>query len=85
MSGAPLSARAFAARCGVVPETVREWVRQGKLVPVGRTPGGHLRFSEDQVSAFLAGGGPVLSERAKDIQAHVMAARARLRMLRRAL
>ena len=42
-----LTARRFAATVGVVPETVREWVRAGKLKPAGRTPGGHLRFRPD--------------------------------------
>lgn len=71
-----LSTRAFAERCGVVPETVRRWIKQKTIKPAGRTPGGHWRFSEAQVEEFLRGG---LSERGKDIAAHVLASRARLR------
>lgn len=81
-----LSSRELATRLGVTPETVRRWCRDGRLVPAGVTPGGQLRFSEDQVR--LALGGPAPAERALDLEAHVRAqaerAVARLRVLRKA-
>ena len=48
-----LTSRELAARLGVVPETVRRWVRRGRLEPYGRTPTGQLRFHIDQVDALL--------------------------------
>jgi excisionase family DNA binding protein len=63
-----LSTRAFALRCGVVPETVREWIAKGRLEPAGRTPGGHYRFSEEQVATALAPPppGPALNRSERD-------------------
>lgn len=76
----PLNTRAFALACGVVPETVREWVRLGYITPDFRTPRGkHLRFTQAQVDEVKQGRP---SERAMDIEAHVLAARARQRMRR---
>ena len=75
-----LTSREFAQRCGVVPETVRRWVRAGRVSPAGATPGGQLRFAEAQVDEAL-GRGP--SERALDIEAHVRSSLARLRARRR--
>lgn len=77
---APLNTRDFASACGVVPETIREWVRLEHLAPAWRTPGGHLRFTVEQVEEIKQRGRP--SERAADVEAHVLAARARLRMRR---
>lgn len=48
-----LSTREFAARIDVVPETVRRWVRAGRLKPHGKTVTGRLRFTEAQVSEAL--------------------------------
>lgn len=70
----------FAKRIGVEPETVRTWVREGKLDPYGWTVGGHLRFSEAQVALALRGRP---SDRALRLEAHVMSARARLRARRK--
>jgi excisionase family DNA binding protein len=38
----------------VDPVTVTRWANQGKLATV-RTPGGHRRYSRDEVTALLAG------------------------------
>lgn len=88
-----LSSREFAARLGVQPETVRKWVRKGRIPPPAvrlppRRDGkpGQLRFTEAQVEEAirLHSGAPELSERAQDIEAHVLAARARLKIVRQA-
>lgn len=75
-----LTAREFGAALGVTDRTVRDWVRQGLVDPAGRTPTGRLRFTEDQVRQAVERGRP--SERARDIEAHVLAARERLRLRR---
>ena len=72
-----MDSRQFAARIGVVPETVRKWVRQGKLRPAGRLLGGQYRFTEEQVLELLRAPRP-LPERARAIEAHVLEARAKL-------
>ncbi len=54
MAGKLLSAREFAERVSVCPETVRRWARRGQIRPAGRTPGGQLRFHESQVEQVLA-------------------------------
>jgi predicted site-specific integrase-resolvase len=77
-----LSTRQFADRVGVVPETVRRWVRSGKLGPYGRTPTGQLRFTQIQVEQAL-GLGP--TARAQDLDAHVLAARRKVERLRRVI
>ena len=38
----------------VDPKTVTRWAHQGKLASI-RTPGGHRRYRETEVRAFLAG------------------------------
>ena len=38
----------------VDPKTVTRWAKAGKLTSI-RTPGGHRRFSEQQVRDLLAG------------------------------
>lgn len=74
---------AFAHACGVKPETVRRWVRRGLLQPHGRTLGGHMRFRADQVADALGASQP--SERALDLEAHVLAAREKARARRDAM
>lgn len=74
-----MNTTAFASRCGVVPETVREWVRAGWLAPWGRTRAGHMRWTEAHVALAIRGRP---SESAQDYEAHVLAARARLRARR---
>jgi hypothetical protein len=44
-----MSTSKFAKACGVHPETVRRWAREGKLSPAGTTPGGHHRWSPEQI------------------------------------
>jgi len=51
--GPLLTSRELAARLGVVPETVRRWVRRGRLEPFGRTPTGQLRFHAAQLEGLL--------------------------------
>lgn len=48
----PLTARAVAELCGVELKTVHNWALDGRLAHF-RTPGRHLRFQPDAVSAFL--------------------------------
>lgn len=74
-----LSTRAFAARCGVVPETVRRWIAEERIEPAGRTPGGHYRFSEEQVAQVLGGAIERPTALGKDLEAHVLAGRAKMR------
>ena len=41
----------------VVPETLYRWAKAGKLTPV-RTPGGHRRYRESEIRAYLKGSRP---------------------------
>ncbi len=41
-----------AHRLGVSRQTLRNWEASGKLVPNGRTDGGHRRYTESQVNAL---------------------------------
>lgn len=43
-----------AATFRVDPKTVTRWAKAGKIESI-RTPGGHHRFRESEVRAFLAG------------------------------
>ena len=52
MAGKLLSAREFAERVSVCPETVRRWARRGQIRPAGRTPGGQLRSTSHRLSRF---------------------------------
>ena len=47
-----LTVREVADRLRVEPESVRRWVKEGKLTVAGRTPGGQLRFNEEDVNAL---------------------------------
>ncbi len=78
-----LSSREFAGRVGVTPETVRRWVRNGRVLSWGKTPTGQLRFHPDQVRELLQGPRP--TERAQDIEAHVLAAKRRVERLRKVI
>lgn len=42
-----------AAKFSVTQQTVRRWVREGRL-PVVFTPGGHYRFRADVIDELLA-------------------------------
>src|ERR1039458_6884100 len=44
-----------AADVGVDPETLRRWVRSGKVTPTMRTAGGHYRWNIDDLRRQLAG------------------------------
>lgn len=59
-SGRWLSINGACEILGVDKSTLRRWSDRGR-VPVFRTPGGHRRYSEDDLYAFLAG---ELSQRA---------------------
>jgi predicted site-specific integrase-resolvase len=48
-SHSPLSIGAFASAVGVSVVTVRRWCRCGRIREAFRTPGGHRRFSPNQV------------------------------------
>jgi len=50
----PLTPIEVATRLGVGPKTVARWAVSGKLVSF-KTPGGHHRFSTEQVAAVIAG------------------------------
>lgn len=84
MSAAVLTSRQFAALLGVTDETVRRWVRAGRVEPHGKTPTGQLRFVPSQVDEVLSR--PVaMTERAQDIEAHALGARERARMRARSM
>lgn len=51
-----LTPREVATLFRVDPKTVSRWARDGKL-PSVRTPGGHRRFSSQDVRQILAGEG----------------------------
>ena len=53
-SGRWLSIAAACEILGVDSSTLRRWSDRGR-VPVFRTPGGHRRYSEEDLQAFLAG------------------------------
>ena len=40
----------------VTPHTINRWVRQGRLVPTFRTPGGHYRFKRSEIMTLLVQG-----------------------------
>lgn len=73
-----ISTKRLARLVGVEPETVRRWVRAGKVTPAGQTPGGHYRFRREQAEELLAGP-PNMSELAQDVMAHVDATLRRAR------
>lgn len=52
-SHSPLSIGAFASAVGVSVVTVRRWCRAGRVREDFRTPGGHRRFSPNQVRKVL--------------------------------
>jgi excisionase family DNA binding protein len=52
MSRRLLTSRVVAEQLGLCTETVLAWVRDGKL-PAFRLPGGAIRFSEDELEAWL--------------------------------
>mgnify|MGYP006445556101 CR=1 FL=1 len=52
-SHSPLSIGGFASALGVSVVTIRRWCRSGKIREAFRTPGGHRRFSPEQVSKIL--------------------------------
>jgi len=41
-----------AEECGVLPDTVRTWAREGRI-PTITLPGGHKRFRREDVDALL--------------------------------
>jgi excisionase family DNA binding protein len=47
-----ITTREVAERCRVVPETVRRWRREGRLLPSARVPKGYL-YDEAAVQAFM--------------------------------
>ena len=49
-----LTTTEVAERFRVDTATVRRWVIKGQLTPAVRTPGGHMRFNEDDINAFKA-------------------------------
>lgn len=53
-SGPWLTIDAACKMIGVDQSTLRRWSDSGKI-PVFRTPGGHRRYSEDDLKAFMAG------------------------------
>ena len=48
-------------------ETIRRWVRAGRLEPWGRTPTGQLRFLEEQVIDSLGREAALADERVRSI------------------
>ena len=41
-------------RLGIDKQTIRVWHKEGKLIPEYITQGGHRKYSEEQINAFLA-------------------------------
>lgn len=48
-----LTTSQVALKFGVDGSAVRKWVADGKLTPAVKTPGGHYRFRESDVAAFI--------------------------------
>lgn len=48
-----LTVNEFAKKIGVHPQTVRSWEEAGTCLPHHRTPGGHRRYTDDQVEMIL--------------------------------
>jgi excisionase family DNA binding protein len=53
VSGALLTTGKAARMCSVKPDTVLKWIKKGRLRAI-RTPGGHYRVEEREVSSLLA-------------------------------
>ncbi len=51
---------------GVSDETLRNWHREGKLIPI-KTQGGHRRYKESDINNLL-GNAPAVSETDKDLE-----------------
>lgn len=49
-----LTAAEVAAEVRMDPETIRRWVREGKLTAI-TLPGGHKRFRREDIEAVLRG------------------------------
>ncbi|WP_156749445.1 helix-turn-helix domain-containing protein [Mycobacterium sp. E1747] len=47
-----LTTSEVAARFRVDSSAVRRWVKDGKLIPAIKTPGGHYRFNAEDIEAF---------------------------------
>lgn len=78
-----LSCREAAERLGwKTTKTARKWIQRGWLEGV-QLPNGQWRITEESVERALSRP-PDLSEKAQDVAAHVLAARARLRRIARA-
>jgi excisionase family DNA binding protein len=60
MSSVPvlITAPRVADMLGVKPETVRQWVKEGKLKPIVLPSGSH-RFKLEDIEAILTGAGDV--------------------------
>lgn len=41
-------------RLGIDKQTIRDWHKKGKLIPDYITPGGQRRYSEEQISSYMA-------------------------------
>jgi excisionase family DNA binding protein len=58
-----ITTRQVADRFGVNIATVRRWVNAGLVMPDVTTPGGHHRFSEENVAALVEAHSGVRAER----------------------
>lgn len=45
----------FAALCGVSTRTIERHIADGRIVPITHTPGGHARFSPQQMGDYQRG------------------------------
>lgn len=54
----PLTPKDVAVLFGVTVATVGEWERAGKLRASFRTPGGHRRYLQSDLDAFIASSRP---------------------------
>lgn len=78
-----LNTAEIARAVGVTSETIRRYVREGRLVPAGRLPGGQLRFRPEQANELLASPAPGPRLAAQDVEVHVEAALAKVRIAAR--
>lgn len=76
-----ITTRELADLVGVTRETVTRWIREGRIVPAGRLPGGRYRLRREQADEILAGGDRVA--RAGEHESYIRLAATRLDLARR--
>jgi 8-oxo-dGTP pyrophosphatase MutT (NUDIX family) len=72
MANRYLSTDAAAAEIGVDPETLRRWVRAGRVTPTMRTAGGHYRWDVGDLRAKLRNPSPAAVQAPRPIAAAIV-------------